>query len=57
MGAGYNGGGKPSTETLAMSYDPQESPSFVDEQHRQQKLAAPDGGFVSVAENRGDPRE
>lgn len=45
MGSGYNGEGKPSTETLAMSYDPDSVPSFVDASTAQQHL-----GGVSVAE-------
>lgn len=45
MGSGYNGEVEPSPETLAMSYDPSSTPSFVDESTAQQTLAAAtDGG-------------
>lgn len=43
MGAGYNGGAAPSTETLAMSYEPASTPTFID--HQQQRLVSvADGG-------------
>lgn len=42
MGAGYNGEVDPSTETLAMSYQPASTPRFVD--HRQKTLIQTGGG-------------
>lgn len=44
MGSGYNGEVDPSPETLAMSYDPQATASFVDEDTAQTTLVQTDGG-------------
>jgi hypothetical protein len=44
MGASYNGESDPSTETLAMSYQPASTPSFIDASTAQATLVQADGG-------------